>query len=185
VVDARSQTQGTYLAEKLWINKQLVQEDGSPDYTKPLYINPLEFVVDELIGANTIVVRFNRVPNSSLMTALSLLRNTLPAYCALVVLINITATDDYLFNSSSDLAVNPSQIELVDTKALITGSISDFDEGNQDIWNDTDPSTGENLTKTAEALSLGICPDILPDEYLVDEAIQESVTPRYEPDCLS
>lgn len=185
VTKERSLLAGEFLAETLWVGAGLVDEEGDPDYDQELYVNPLR-ILNDLVGDNLIIVQINGTLTGSLLPVLGLLRETIPAYCTLVVLLNLTAEDDYFLTSESEDAVNPTEAEFVDGRALYTGTTADFDSVTQGHWEDVDESTGEPLTKTAEALSLGISPDMLSDTINLTTGpgqVAESVVARLEPTC--
>jgi hypothetical protein len=173
-----------FLAETLWVGAGKVDGDGDPDYDQQLFVNPLR-ILNDLIGDNLIIVKVNEPIQGTLSSSLRLLRNTMPAYCAIIVLLNMDVEDDYSVVSSSDLAVNPDSLSFIDPRAHFTNDIDSFGGTTQQHWENTDPDTGEFLTPTAEALSSSFSPDILEDTIdLGDSAtIAENVTARLEPNC--
>ena len=173
-----------FLAEILWTGANLVDGNGDPDYNQDLYVNPMQ-ILNDLIGDSLIIVKINEDVTSDVASMLRLLRQTIPSFCTIIVLININIEDSYSLVSDSETAVEISQLEFVDGRSLFINDTASFDAATQGFWENQDSETGELLTKTPEAISLGISPSILVDTVDLGGAsvYAESVTARLEPTC--
>lgn len=175
-----------FLSEILWKQAGLVDGNGDPDYSQDLYTNPMR-LLNDLIGDNLILVKINDTISGDVVSMLRLLRQTIPAFCTVIVLINLSVEDNYSMVSSSDLAVEIEELPFVEGRALFINDIDSFDPITQAYWQDTDLVTRELLTKTAEAISLGVTPimsDFVDDIDLSDANVYaETVTARLEPVC--
>ena len=173
-----------FLAEILWTGANLVDGNGDPDYNQDLYVNPMQ-ILNDLIGDSLIIVKINEDVTSDVASMLRLLRQTIPSFCTIIVLININIEDSYSLVLDSETAVEISQLEFVDGRSLFINDTASFDAATQGFWENQDSETGELLTKTPEAISLGISPSILVDTVDLGGAsvYAESVTARLEPTC--
>lgn len=55
-VDAGS-PDGNYLGYELWKRKGVVDEDGEPDLSRPLLVNPMGLIVEDILGVSIVAVR--------------------------------------------------------------------------------------------------------------------------------
>lgn len=180
----RSLDRNEFLAETLWIGAGLLDLEGNPDYSQPLMVNPMR-ILNDLIGDNLIIIKINEPIQGSITEALHLLRETTPVYCSVVVLFSVSVDEEHSLMADPSYAVPLEELPFEDPAAHYRGDISLFDPVTKGYWENTDPSSGEFLTKTAEALSFGFSPDLISDSIdLGDQSISsENVTARLEPVC--
>ena len=177
---------GEYLSHTLWTSANLVNSQGDPDYTKPLYVNPIR-ILNDLIGDNLIIININKISSNSIPTMLELLRQTTPSFCTIVILINVNVEDSYSMMSASASKVDITTLAFVDGTELFNNNVSAFTSPTKGYWQNVDSVTGELLTKYPEALSLGISPDTLIsdtsntsvtlDTTLISESVSSTLTP--------
>lgn len=147
---------GECLGEVLWKDAGLLDMSGNPDFTKDLYLNPMEFLVKRLIGTHLIVakIKLDEVnSNVSFLPEIKHLQKTIPVWCSLMIIIEASAEDEYAFmKETGGVEVLTQEVSEVQVTDLIAGNIDNFLGDTFDIWHDTD-SNDELLTKTPEALS--------------------------------
>lgn len=176
-------TAGKGLGDLMWTQAGKVDIDGAPDFTKDLYVNPLEFLVQNLIGRHTIVVKMkidlvNRA--ESFLDTLGLLQNVIPSWCSLLVIFEVTVDDTYAFQNPSEPALT--ELNLIATEDLIRGATENFTGATDAAWNDLDVN-GDFVTKTPEALSDAYTPATIIETLDLDATVLEEVLHKFTDAC--
>lgn len=161
-VRQKSLAGGQFLGDLLYKKHNLVDGNGDPDFTKDLQINPLQFLATELLADGLVLVQvrvtdFNQA--NPFFQNLRMLRDVMPAYLGLIIFVDLAVDDSYSWQRDSG-GVEITTAILQDTKALLAGDTASFDSTTKGYWNNLG-SDGELLTKTPEALSSDISPDII------------------------
>lgn len=152
---------GAGLGDLLWKDAGLVDGDGAPDFTQELYINPLEFLVKKILGRHLIVIKMkvNLITRSeSFLDLLKILKNTIPVWCSLLVIFEVTLEEEFAFQNAGEPTLDATN--LVATEDLIAGAPENFTGAADGFWNDVD-SEGAPVNKTPEALSDAISPETI------------------------
>ncbi len=154
---------GECLGDLLWRDAGLL-DDGLPDFSRELYINPLEFLVTRLIGTHLIVARVQLDlinQNTSFLSEIKHFQQVIPAWCALLIIIEASTEEEYSFQrESGGVEVTEQDLSETSLEDLIVGNVEEFTGDTLDIWTEVGDD-GETLTKTPEALCAAITVDTL------------------------
>ena len=185
-VRERSIASDIYLSETLWKDAGLTTPDGSPDYTKPLYVNPLRLFVEKIAGMSIIVVNINSSQFVNAESSLARLRQVLPVGTSLLVIIGSSASDAVSFENPDSL----SQVSSPTTnnsggylRDVILGNQNGFPNEIKSQWMSIDED-GIPLASTSEVLSHSHSPDILPESVNIISLIKEEVSAINNPSCI-
>lgn len=152
-VNTQSAEQGVYFAPRIWTRARAVDGNGNPDYAIGVTVNPLQFLVEEMIGTNLLVVRItanNLKGVGRFLGNITLLKEATPAHMAVLIFLEIRAEDSVSFYSSEGVA--QTTVDLQDTADLLNQDVASFSTETRDAW------TGDS---TAEALSMDYGTEIL------------------------
>lgn len=148
------------------IYKQLgyVDGNGDPDFTKAVFVNPLEFLAQQLIGDSVIIAKVEVPESVSLQTlfhGMAILRRVVPPHLGLVILLNVPVSDEVSFYRTDPGGVSPTGLVLENTAKLlklpVNGGNSLVDSTNVQIWEAVDDLGLK--TPTPELLSMDYSPD--------------------------
>lgn len=150
------------LGNLIYVKRGAVDAYGRPDFGKTVMINPLQFLAEELIKDSVIVVQIknsNRLPMKNLFQCAPLIKNLLPPWLGMIILINVTVDDGVTFTSAPDLSDAVVETEALDTRALLKATVTSFPDAVKAVWTEVD-SSGEALVRVPEACSVDRSPDL-------------------------
>jgi hypothetical protein len=185
---AKRETQSDqYVSEMLWKEAGIVNADGSPNFNKPLYLNPLRIFAEKIAGMSFIVVTISSVQFSKVETTLTRLRQVLPVGTSLLVVLQTSVSDSL----SLDNPIEFQQLSSPTTdgteygylQALIEGKPEKFPAQLSSQWLAIDDGSGLPLANTSEALSQSYSPDILNEPINLISLIYEEVSAINTPTC--
>jgi hypothetical protein len=161
-------------------------DDGlpKPDYEQVVTVNPIQFLVENLIGNNLIVIKINMsLVNqvNSLLQSMVYLRQAIPAHTAIIIFIRFDFEDELEFQPMDGSA----GLDLQDSIDLIKFAPENFSTGptgTQQYWLNPD---GTPTDLNAEAIAVDIGPDMINETFdLSDPAsVVEDVQVKYEKVC--
>ena len=177
----------SYVSEMLWKEAGIVNNDGSPNYAKPLYLNPLRIFAEKIAGMSFIVVTISSVQFPKIEIALTRLRDVLPVGTSLLVILQASVSESISLN-------NPVQFQQVSSpttdgtengylQALIQGKPENFPAQLSSQWLAIDDGSGLPLANTSEALSQSYSPDILNEPLDLISLIYEEASAINTPSC--
>lgn len=179
-VDAESIKRDEFLGTKLWQHAGLIQtvgddpvldDKGEPkaDFTQPLSVNPLEFLMEHLSGENMFAIKvdlFNKSTSTQLFQSILYLRESTPAFTSFLVFLNLNFEENYAFQNEI------TSLELQDTADIVNNRPGSFTPSTKAYWDD--PAVN------AEAISVDHSPDLVEETYDLDD-LQETITIRTNP----
>ena len=187
-VEQREVEYDQFLSEMLWKEAGITNPDGSPNFNKPLYLNPLRIFAEKIAGMSFIVVTVSSIQFLKVESALTRLRQVLPVGTSLLVILQESVSDSL----SLDNAIQFQQVSSPTTdgteygylKALIEGRPENFPEELSSQWLAIDDGSGLPLANTSEALSQSYSPDILNEPVDLISLIREEVSAINTPSCI-
>ncbi len=158
-----SSAAGRPLGNALYRQRGLVDEDGSPDFSKAMLINPLQFLADTMIRDSVVVVRIRNsalLPVTNLFQIIPLLRSLMPSWLGMVVVMDIQVEDEVLFHLNGDPDNSITLVDPSPTTAVLRGDVSSFEAGTKSQWNSVQ-ADGTPTSRIHEAISVDRSSDLL------------------------
>ena len=162
ITSENSTRAGRPFGNALYKQRGVTSEDGTPDFTKELLINPLQFLAETLIRDSVVVVRVKNssaLPMTNLFQVASLLRSLMPAWLGLIVVADIQVGDDFSFHLNDDPTNSISQLNPSSTVALVTAQESLLESGTRTLWEAMQPD-GTPTSRVQEAVSVDRSADL-------------------------
>ena len=179
-VRQKSLSSGQFLGDLLWVDSKL-SHNGAPDFTLPLEINPLDFMITRVMreGLVAIKLKISQIDTAlSALRYLKILRDVMPAQCGLLILINVEVEDSYGFlRDSGEAPAVP--LNLVGSADLVRGRVANFTGVTNAFWTAVD-AAGVPTTKTPEALSAADTVDIIRETLDLSSIVEEQVSWKME-----
>lgn len=177
-----------YVSEMLWKDAGVINPNGSPNFSKPLYVNPLRIFAEKIAGMSFIVVTISSVQFPKAEAVLTRLRDVLPVGTSLLIILQASVSDSVSLDNPQSLRQTSSPTtdgtERGYLRALIQGEPEKFPSQLSSQWLAIDDSSGLPLANTSEALSQSYSPDILNEPVNLISLIHEEVSAINTPSCI-
>jgi hypothetical protein len=187
MVRERSIDAEKFLGPILWRNAGSVAvglaDDGKPlpDYKQQVFINPLQFIVENVMGNNLICAKidYSKITSNLFFRAVHLIRKAIPAHTAIIVFLDIPENDEYTF---STLPGGATGMERQNPVHILTNSPSSFTTQTKNFWLDVN---GAPLSSGAEAIGIEVCTELISETFdlSLSANVGESLEIKLEPNC--
>jgi hypothetical protein len=173
---------GQYLSTAIWKKAGAVDINGDPDFSQTdIKVNPLQLMVEEMLGTNTILIKVvieSLAAVQNFITNLRMLKLAIPAPNSFIIVLNLNQSDDSSFYNESDTQITSLPFE--DTALVIAGDADSFSNDTKQYWQAD--GNGNYLTKTAEAISMDLSPDLLTEslDFSNNSVVSENIQVKAE-----
>jgi hypothetical protein len=187
-VESREIQSDKFLSEMLWKDAGVTNPDGTPNFNKPLYVNPLRIFAEKIAGMSFIVVTISSIQFPKIEIALTRLKQVLPVGTSLLVILQASVGDSLSLDNPVDLRQISSPTtdgtEYGYLQALINGQPEKFPSQLSSQWLAIDDGSGLPLANVSEALSQSYSPDILNEPVDLISLIHEEASAINTPSCI-
>ena len=113
-----------FFADRLWRSLGVVDGSGEPDYTKSVFLNPLEFLYDNFLREGLIGVSLSVTPTPALLASFAHLREALPPTRTLLIFIRPGQEEDFAVTVDPTMGVDPTDGAPVDERGALGNDFS-------------------------------------------------------------
>lgn len=187
MVRARSIESEKFLGPIIWRNAGAtsvgIADDNKPlpDYKQKVFINPLQFIVENVMGNNLICAKidYSKITSNLFFRAVHLIRKAIPAHTAIIVFLDIPESDEYTFSLLPD---GSEGMERQNPVHILSNTPSSFTAQTKNFWLDGDD---QPLSSGAEAIGLEVCTELISETFdlSLSTNVGESLEIKLEPNC--
>jgi len=173
-VDKRSIEKLDFLSNRLWKAANFLLIDESPDFSKQVWINPLQLLVEEICPGAILCIKILSMSQSiALTSAMSQLNMILPAYSTVVTFLDYTCDDELSFNFPDSISPQTDiNIDSMDSQFSMTDELGLV--GTNEAWGYISEN-GKLQTPIAESISLSYSPEMTIDSLDLTSSILEDI----------